>query len=157
MVTVKSVEVTAAEAGTMLTTRQKHGRLRVATFSYTAPAAHADGSDVELVTLPANRVTVLGVQSTLKVSALGGSRVGKVGYKAYTKLDGTTQIADDDALAVGLDLSSASTNTISNAIATADTKLSLDNKGGITLMLTVTGGTIPSGATIKGEVIYVVD
>lgn len=156
-VTVKSVEVTAEEARQTLTTRQKHGRLRIATFEYTAPEAHADGSDVILVTLPANRVRVFGHLSTLKVSALGGSRVGKVGHLAYTKLDGTTQNASDAVFATGLDLASASSNHLAGNIATAGSSLSFDSRDGVTLNLTVTGDTIPSGATIKGEIVYVVD
>jgi hypothetical protein len=157
-VTVKSEEVVIGETdGTELTARQKHGRLRVAKFTYTAPAAHADGSDVELVTLPANRVLILGVQSTLKTSAFGSSRVGKIGHKGFVKLDGTAQTAVDNLLVSALDLATAATNTISNNIATADTAVLVESRDGFTLALTVTGGTIPSGATIKGEIVYVVD
>lgn len=157
MTTVKSTEITSEEAGTLLTTRQKHGRVRFAKFTYTADQAYADGSDVELVTLPANRVTILGTLSTLKTSAFGSSRVGKVGYKAHTDLDGDAVVADDDALAASLDLSSAAVNEIANNIALADTALTVESDSGFTVNLTVTGGTIPSGATIKGHIAYVVD
>lgn len=157
MATVKSTEITATEAGTLLTTRQSHGRIRYKKFTYTAPEAHADGSDVELVSLPANTVNILGTLSTLKTSAFGSSRVGKVGTMAYTDLNGDTVAADPDALALALDLSSAATNLISNNIALADTELAVQSASGFKINLTVTGGTIPSGATIKGHIAYVVD
>jgi hypothetical protein len=157
-VTVKSNEVLIEEdEGQALTTRQKHGRVRIAKFTYTAPAAHADGSDVELVTLPANRVLILGYQSTLRTSAFGSSRVGKVGHKGFVKLDGDAQAASDAVLATGLDLSSAAANHLGGNIALADTALLIESRNGVTISLTVTGGTIPSGATIKGEIAYVVD
>jgi hypothetical protein len=155
--TVKSTQVTSLDAGTILNTRQLAGRKRVAEFTYTAPSAHDAGSDVVLVRLPANRMKILGTESYLKTSAFGASRLGKVGYLAYTDLDGDAVVADDDSLAVSLDLSSAATNTLAGNIALADVSLLIESQGGVDINLTVTGGTIPSGATIKGYITYVVD
>lgn len=157
MATVYSTEITAIDADETLTTRQLAGRVRIARFTYTAPEAHADGSDVVLVKLPANRVTVLGPMSSIKTSAFGSSRVGKIGYAAHTDLSGTAVAADDDALALALDLSSAAVNVIANNIATAGAVLDIESQDGVRINLTVTGGTIPSGATIKGYIAYVVD
>lgn len=157
VVTVKSTQVTSLDEKTILNTRELAGRKRVAKFTYTAPAAHDAGSDVVLARLPANKMTILGTESYLKTSAFGASRVGKVGYLAYTNIDGEAVAADDDALASALDLATAATNTLHNAIALADVSLTLENQGGIDINLTVTGGTIPSGATIKGYITYVVD
>jgi len=155
--TVKSTQVTNLDAKTILNTRELAGRKRVAEFTYTAPSAHDAGSDVVLARLPANRMKILGTESYLKTSAFGSSRVGKIGYLAYTDLDGEAVVADDDALASALDLSSAATNTLHNAIALADTSLTIESQGGVDINLTVTGGTIPSGATIKGYITYIVD
>lgn len=156
-VIVNSAEVTKEVDGDRLTTREKHGRVRVARFTYTAPAAHANGSSVNLVTLPNNRVTVLGSMSHIRVSALGGSRVGAVGFRAFTKLDGTAQDAVVNAFATAVDMESATTTMLTDNIAAAGMVLDLDSEQGVTLMLTVTGGTIPSEATIKGVIAYVVD
>lgn len=156
-VTVKSTEVTSLDEKTKLSTRDLAGRKRVAYFSYTAPAAHDAGSDVVLARLPANRVKILGTESYLKTSAFGSSRVGKVGYLAHSDLDGEEVSADDDALASGLNLASAATNTLAGNIALADVALTVESESGFDVNLTVTGGTIPSGATIKGYITYVVD
>lgn len=155
--TVYSTQVTSLDAKTNLSTRDLAGRLRVARFTYTAPAAHDAGSDVVLVRLPANRMTILGNASVLRTSAFGASRVGKVGYMAHTDLAGDAVVADDDALAVTLDLSSAATNHLGGNIALADTALTIESQSGVDINLTVTGGTIPSGATIKGYIVYIVD
>lgn len=157
MATVYSTQITSLDAKTVLSTRDLAGRKRVARFTYTAPAAHDAGSDVVLVRLPANRVQILGTESYLKTSAFGASRVAKVGYLAYTGIDGVAVVADDDALAVTLDLSSAATNTLAGNIALADVALTIESQDGVDINVTVTGGTIPSGATIKGYITYVVD
>lgn len=157
MVTVYSNQVTSLDAKTILPTRDLTGRKRVAYFSYTAPSAHADGSDVVLVRLPANRIRILGTESYLKTSAFGASRVGKVGTLGYTDLDGDAAVADDDALASALNLAAAATNTLAGNIALADVALTVESQSGVDINLTVTGGTIPSDATIKGYITYIVD
>lgn len=140
-------------------TRELSGRLRVATFEYTNATGGTieDGSTVNLVKLPKNRVKVIGTLSQVKTSALGGSRVLKAGFRAFTKLDGSDQNADDDALCAALDVAAAGVHTLSNLIATAGTALQLESQDGVTLFATVTGGTVPNGATIKGQIVYVVD
>lgn len=157
IVTVYSTQVTSLDNKTVLDTRQLAGRLRVARFTYTAPAAHDDGSDVVLARLPANRLTILGYSSVIETSAFGASRVGKIGYMAYTDLDGEAVGADDDALAVSLAFENAATNHMAGNIALADVAVTIESRDGVDINLTVTGGTIPSGATIKGYIVYVVD
>lgn len=159
--TVTSVPLATIEAGEgeLVQSREYLGRVRIARFAYTngTGGTLAAGSKIRLVKLPANRVIVLGERSLLKHSALGASRVAKVGYEAYVDRSNAAIAEDDDALADALDLAAAGVKSVGNNIAGADTQLQLDSRDGVVLFATITGGTIPNGATVKGEIYFVTD
>ena len=145
--------------GAAAKTQDLHGRLRVASFEYTNATGGtlADGTTFQLVDLPKNKVKILGTLSNLKSSALGASRVIKVGHAAYTAVDGTAVADNDDAICGAVSLATAVVAQLNNTIADAGASLEINSQGGVRIYGTITGGTIPSGATIKGEIIYVVD
>jgi hypothetical protein len=160
-VTVTAAPLATIEAGEgeLVQSREYLGRVRVARFTYTNTTGGtlAAGSKFRLVKLPANRVIVLGRLSNLKHSALGASRVAKIGHEAYISRANVPVAEGDDALATGLDLATAGVKHMDGNIATADTQLAYDSRDGVVLFATITGGTIPNGATIKGEVYFVTD
>jgi len=87
-----------------------HGKLRMQYAKVTQGAAAGDdGSFANLFKLPPGRKRILPFLSRYKVSALGSSRVMKVGYAAYQARPpaNTAEVADDDALMSAIDVSSA--------------------------------------------------
>lgn len=159
-VTVDATPLASVEDGQAQTqSRALGGRLRTASFEYTNETGGtlAAGSKIRLVKLPANKVRINGALSVIKTSALGAARVGKIGHEAYKGLDFVTVVEDDDALALALDFATAGKHNIDNNIADAATYLQIESSNGVVLFLTLTGGTIPNGATIKGEIVYLTD
>lgn len=126
----------------------EHGRVRVRAFDFTQSGAGADGDTVTLCQLPAGTVRILGVQ--IVNSALGASRVIKVGHTGYTNLSNTAVAADDDAFLVNTSVASAGSI---NGVASSK----LSSKTGLTVRATITGGTIPDAATLNGQILYTLD
>jgi len=127
-----------------------HGKLRFMTGLVTQGAAAGDdGSFVEFFRLPPGRVRVLPWLGRLRCSALGASRVLKIGHRAYQSQapgGGVNPVAeDDDAFASGLNVSAAALVTIN----TADLKGDMYSRSGIVVYGTVTGGTIPAAAQLE--------
>lgn len=132
------------------------GKLRFANITFTQSGAGDAGSSVALVDLPQGRVKVLANLSTIRVSALGSSRVMDIGFDAYTDWKGASVSADDDYFATDVDVSAAATVLFSEALNGASTK-EFRSKSGVRLRATVAGGTIPDAATINGYVVYVIE
>jgi hypothetical protein len=98
--------------------------------------------------MPAGTVRILGVQ--IVNSALGASRVVKVGHTGYTNLSNTAVAADDDAFLANTSVAAAGTI---NGVASSK----LSSKTGLTVRATITGGTIPDAATLNGQILYTLD
>ena len=126
----------------------EHGRVRVRAFDFTQVGAGADGDTVTLCQLPGGTARVLGVK--IVNSALGASRVIKVGHTGYTNLSNVAVAADDDAF-----LASTSVAAAGSINGVAASKIS--SKTGLTVQATITGGTIPDGATLNGHILYSLD
>lgn len=132
-----------------------HGRVKAMTFEFTQGSAAGDAnSTAKLIELPAGKLIVLTALSQIRVSALGSSRVMDVGYDAYVKLDGTPVVADPDYFVTVADVASGGTVAFTEST-TANLGQYLESDKGIVVKATVTGGTIPAGATIKGVILYV--
>ena len=126
------------------------GKIVVAHFDFTQSAAVGDdGSFVNFIRLPGGKVRILKFE--FATSAFGASRVLKIGNTAALALDGKTAIAaDDDAFAVALDLATAvDISDLSDTV--------IETFDGFDVQGTVTGGTIPAGATLKGYIAYTRD
>jgi len=139
---------TQAVPATMNDVCDEHGRVRVRAFEFTQSGAGVDGDTATLCNLPGGTTRVLGVVITS--SALGTGRVVKVGHTGYTNLSNTAVAASDNAFLANTSVAAAGTVT-----SFATSKLS--SKTGLTVRATVTGGTIPDGATLNGYVLYAID
>lgn len=126
----------------------EHGRVRVRAFDFTQSGAGADGDTVTLCQLPAGTLRVIGVK--LINSALGASRVVKIGHTGYTNLSNAAVTADDDAFLVNTSVAAAGSI---NAVAASK----ISSKTGLTVRATITGGTIPDAATLNGQILYTLD
>ncbi len=158
----KSTQITNMEAipPVNLQTNERHGRLRLAYFSFTQGAAAGDAnSTADLVKLPAGRVRVLKTVSELICSAFGAARVLDIGHTGYTQMDGTVVAASADTILDGADVSAAVKVIMgagTNAL-TTDPSVVYESKLGLTVQAIVAGGTIPVAATLKGFIVYVLD
>lgn len=158
----KSTQVTAVddtEPPVYPEANEWHGRLRVARFTFTQGAAAGDAtSTATLVKLPNGAVRILGHLSRVSFSAFGSSRTLDIGYAAHRDRSGTAVVADADAFASAVDVSSAGTTTLAEALAAAtDGTTLITSQQGFYVNATVAGGTIPAAATINGYVVYVAE
>lgn len=156
--TEKSTQLTSIEATppTMLDTRDNHGRLRYARFTFTQGAAAGDiASYQRLVKLPAGKVRVILELSKIRTSAFGAARTLDFGWEAYTK-NGAAVAKSDAGLDAAQDVSAAIGYAPVGTILLDETK-EFDSDTGVVLCTKVAGGTIPAAATISGHVAYVVD
>jgi len=156
--TQKSAEVTniTASPPTMLDTTSLHGRMRIAYFLHTQDGAGDATSTVDLVKLPAGKGRILIRSSFLAGSAFGASRTLDIGYVAHTDNNGDAVAVDVDAVLDGLDVASATAALLGTGTATVDTYL-YDSNAPLIIQAVVAGGTIPTGATLEGYIVYVVD
>lgn len=132
--------------------RSTHSKLRMDYFE--APAITVAGdinTTMDLCYLPPGNVRVLPSQSYVAVSAWGAARTLNVGHRAYSNEDMSVQIAENaSAFGTGIDVSAAAIKPISATVL----KYDMYSKAGIKVFLTVLGGTIPVGATLKGLLAY---
>lgn len=126
----------------------EHGRVRVRAFDFAQSGAGADGDTVTLCKLPGGTLRVIGVQFTN--SALGASRVVKIGHTGYTNLSNAAVAADDDAFLANTSVAAAGST---NAVVASK----ISSKTGLTVRATITGGTIPDAATLNGQILYTLD
>jgi hypothetical protein len=93
----------------------------------------------------------------LYFSAFGAARTLDVGYAAHTNdRTGATVVADTAAFASAVDVSSAG-NLALDESESAGALTDVVFEGKARILATVAGGTIPAGATIKGDIFYVED
>lgn len=133
-----------------------HGKLRFQYANAVQAVAGDDGSFVHLFKLPPGRKRILPHLSKYKVSALGASRVMKVGHGAYRAnvlaagVAAVDEPADDDAFMVSIDVSSAT-----NAAWTATSmKFDIYSMNEVLIYLTITGGAIDVGETFEFLMAY---
>lgn len=148
--TQKSNEVTAIDNATgVLDVNKYGGAIRYLSFSFTQVGAGDANSTVDLVLLPAGKVTVLLAQSRIACSAFGASRVLDLGWPAYTDPNGAAVSADDNGLDDDQDVSSATAYAPTGTVGGAETKV-FESRDGVRLQAKVAGGTIPDAATLAG-------
>lgn len=150
-----SAQYTAQTTYNSMLQSPDHGRVKCLTFEHTQVNAGDATSVQSLIKLPAGRIRVLTNISKFRNSAFGAARTLDVGYAAYTNLAGTAVVADPDFFSSAVDVSSAAL-TLMDESTTPDLSHALDSTTGIVVNSTVSGGTIPAAATIKGYVLYVI-
>ncbi len=154
----KSTQITklSAQPRQELAVDQVAGRLRVARFDFTQGAVAGDvGSTAELCRLPAG-ARILANLSYIRWSAFGVARTLDVGLRAHKNAQTGAQVAEAAAALVNdLNVASAGVaNLASNGTIAGD---SYKVAGEADVFATVAGDTIPAGATLKGDIVYVVD
>jgi len=137
-----------------------HGKLRYlwARVNNDTAAIGDDGSYADFGKLPPGRKRIIPWLSRYKVSgvAFGAARVMKIGHRAYydrSDVTSSPQAEDDDALAVGIDVSAAAQNMIVTGAAGAF-KFDIFSREEVGLFLTVTGGTWPIGSIVELGIAY---
>jgi hypothetical protein len=122
-------------------------------FEFTQGAAAGDAnSTIRVCKLPA-RARYLSAYSWIRFSAFGASRVLSLGWEAYRnpKDPANPFTLDVDGLGSALDVSSAGTALMSALTNAVDDKEFVDD---VVLAFQCTGGTIPAGATVSGQIAY---
>lgn len=146
----KSNEVKAIDEATgVLDVNKYGGAIRYLSFAFAQAGAGDANSTVDLVLLPAGKVTVLLAQSRIANSAFGSSRVLDIGWPAYADANGTTVAADDNGLDDDQDVASAGAYAPTGTVGGAETRV-FESRDGVRLQAKVAGGTIPDGATLAG-------
>lgn len=112
-----------------------------------------DGSTISLGKLPAGRLRLLTNDIKVQCSALGASRVLKLGHRAYAKELGAVEAAADNAFGSAIDVAAAGVKAGGLATLTYD----MFSRAGIDIFGTVTGGTIPIGATLEVSIPYITE
>jgi hypothetical protein len=127
-------------------------------FSFTQGAAAGDAnSTMDLRQLPPGKFRIIGQASYVRTSAFGASRTLDIGHTGYTKADGTTVAADEDAIHSAADVSSAGgfVPADENYAAGSGGTILIDSATAVTIEAKVEGGTIPAGATIDGFLVTI--
>ena len=93
---VKSNEYTNQTASHTKVSVDVINKLELARFSYTH-AAGAGTGEVNLIELPAGRITVYPDLSRLVTTAFAANSDIHIGYRAYVGSDGVTVVEDDNA------------------------------------------------------------
>jgi hypothetical protein len=130
------------------------GKLRYHIAKLTTPTVAGDAtSTIDFGTLPAGRVRLLTNDIKVQCSALGASRVLKLGHRAYAGELGVTVAEDDDAFATSVDVAAAGVKAGGLAELTFD----MFSRAGVGVFGTVTGGTIPIGAALEVSIPYILE
>lgn len=134
------------------------GKVRVAHFTFTQSGAGDATSTVELCRLKAGQMRILTHLSIIAFDAFGASRVLDIGYRAYTKIDGTTEAEDANALADNIDVSSAGKALLSGSTSGSnqaiDGTFRISSATDVVIFATVAGGTIPDTTKLHGCIVY---
>lgn len=138
-----------------MTPVDRTGKYRVHVAKMQAVTVAGDsGTTISFGKMPAGRLRVLLEGIRVQSSAFGASRVLKIGHRAYAKELGAVEAEDDDAFAVGIDVSAASIK-VGTGVATLT--FDMFSRTGADLFGTVTGGTVPIGATLEVLVPYITE
>jgi hypothetical protein len=119
-------------------------------------AAGDDGSTATLLYLQKGRYVILPKLSFIQWSALGASRVTDIGFSAHTDEAGAAVAAALTRMDENVDMSSAGSAAMGSDLAIADAAgiyLNIggtSNTDGVSIVASVTGGTIPAAAVLRG-------
>ena len=132
-----------------------HGKKRVQFFEVPALTVAGDAlSTFDLCVLPPGAVRILLLESKVRVSAWGASRLLDIGHRAYSHRppDNADEVEDLDALAVGIDVATAG---IKDFAGVTQLKFDLYSRTGVMVSAQVRGGTAPVAATLQGYITYI--
>jgi hypothetical protein len=134
----KSAQLTSLDAGVKMSAPEGGGApMRAYYFNATQAGAGTAGSTVELVRIPAGRVRIFTVLSSLTSNPIAGAGATcQVGYAAYTGQDGVPVAASVNAFTVTpLDVATTTPKTLN---AGTGQGVLLDSMSGISIVATFT-------------------
>lgn len=108
------------------------------------------GSDADLIKLPPGRQRLLLRPSIIAWGIFGAARVMDIGYRAYEKLDGTTEAAVLNVFDDDVDVAAAGAAAMGSDYTPEPKTFVFTSKTGVTLCATIAGGTWPIGITLEG-------
>ena len=158
--------VTRIEASHMADTyRSKpvdsHGKMRILYAQLNQGAAAGDAGSVWVIgKLPPGPVRVIPHLCRYRVDALGAARVMALGHDKYVSRGDearTQEPLNASAFGAAIDVSAAVAANMNTTTQNDDGGMAYDmwSAGGITLIATVTGGTIPANATGEFIIVFV--
>jgi hypothetical protein len=134
------------------------GSVHSKVFSFTQVGAGDAGSTADLCDIPAG-ARVLEEISFVKHSAFGAAAILDIGFKTYTKADGTSVTGVADKFLDGADVAASGTKYLGTGTNAAPVSYKVDEavkEGFVTVQAKETTAGIPNGATIDGILFYVV-
>lgn len=125
---------------------------RIERFTCVQGSAAGDApSTFRVCKLPAY-ARYLAPESRVRFSAYGAARVLSFGWEAHRDAQtGAAIDADLTGLGTGLDVSAAGVATLDSLTSAVDDK---EFQGEVVLVARCTGGTLPAGATLTGQIAY---
>lgn len=148
---VKSVEYTNQTASATKAAVDVISKMHVARFSYTH-AAGAGTGEVNLIELPAGRITIYSDLSRIITSQFAANADIHLGYRSYVNSAGTTVAEDDNAFLDNGDAGGAAIDAVWTLPAGGYT--SFDTRNGLLIYAMVDTGDIEDTDTISGWVAY---
>lgn len=127
------------------------GKLRVQKVTFTQGAAAGDANSlINMWKTPPGKISIITALSKVYCSAFGAGRTLDIGFTGYVDNDGNDVSASVDALADGLDVSSAAEIGFGIDPGTVQ----LDSQEGVVIQAKVLGDTIPIAATVNAIIVY---
>lgn len=127
------------------------GKLRLARFSY-AHSVGAGTGEINLIRLPAGKYVILTDLSRIISSAMVSTANLSVGHRAYTNIDGTAVVEDNNAFADALDATGALDVAFSLP---ANGVFEIDSKVEVVIFAEVDTANIEDTDTISGYIVYI--
>lgn len=158
VITANSTQITNLQAVPPVYTEAdvSYGKLRLLPFTVTLAAAADIGSTINLVQLPAGKVTVLAALSKVYNGAAGAGATVALGNAAYvdtTAAGGVTQAAATASIDTQRSVAAAGSYTPDGALNTTQGgEITFSSRNGVVLALTVAGATVASGTTFTGVI-----
>ena len=149
---VKSNEYTNQTASHTKVSVDVINKLELARFSYTH-AAGAGTGEVNLIELPAGRITVYPDLSRLVTTAFAANSDIHIGYRAYVGSDGVTVVEDDNAFVDNGDAGGGALDTA--LVLPAAGFHRFDSRNGVLIYAMVDTGNIEDTDTIGGWIAFV--
>lgn len=147
----KSAQVINNDAGIVNDSHSGKGQL-FALFFDADPGAGDANSTIALVDVPAGIYRYLVFLSRIYYSAFGTARTMDVGWDAYTNVDGTAVLADEDGIHSAQDVAAAGSFSPGDELTTGS-KL-FDSQSGVRIRAKVEAAALGAGETLDGYLVF---
>ncbi len=136
---------------------ESHGRIRTLNFDWANGLVAGDaGGVISICKLPAGRVAMLGLLSTLYHNMTTGSNTILIGWAAYTDLDGDAVVADPNGLDNAISVETAGNVFMGTVLVANNNRKIFESQAGVVLTVTSVG-VIAASDVLEGSIAYVLD